>query len=267
MTDLSTIRDDLVAQQESLDEIVATISDEQWRLATPSPGWNVTDQIGHLTFFDGTAAVAIIDTEAFRASVAELMAGAVEVGMDDYTLGDTRAMSPVEVLDTWREAREALREAALTLEEDDRVEWYGPSMGARSFLTARLMETWAHGTDIADALGTHLEATDRLRHIAQLGYITRKWSYVVRGEEPPVETVRLELTSPSGQIWTWGPDDADDVVRGSAEEFCLVVTQRRHLDDTSLEADGAARHWLLRAQAFAGSPTTGPGPKGADASR
>ena len=112
MTDLSTIRDDLVAQQESLDEIVATISDEQWRLATPSPGWNVTDQIGHLTFFDGTAAVAIIDTVAFRASVSELMAGALDVGIDDYTLGDARSMSPVEVLDAWREA------AGLTYESE-----------------------------------------------------------------------------------------------------------------------------------------------------
>ena len=267
MTDLNAIRDDLVAQQESLDEIVAAITDDQWRLATPSPGWSVADQIGHLTFFDATAAVAIIDTEAFRTSVEELMAGALEVGMDDYTLGDTRAMSSVEVLDSWREAREALREAALTLEEDDRVEWYGPSMGARSFLTARLMETWAHGTNVADALGTHLEATDRLRHIAQLGFITRNWSYVVRGEEPPPETVRLELQGPSGQIWTWGPDDADDVVRGSAEDFCLVVTQRRHVDDTSLEAGASAMHWLLRAQAFAGEPTNGPAPRGIDASR
>jgi uncharacterized protein (TIGR03084 family) len=267
MTDLDAIRNDLVDQQESLDQMVAAIPDDQWRLATPSPGWNVSDQIGHLTFFDGTAAVAIIDTEAFRASVTELMNGAVAEGYDEYTLGDARAMSPVEVLDAWREAREALREAALTLEDDDRVEWYGPSMGARSFLTARLMETWAHGTDIADALGTHLAATDRLRHIAQLGYLTRAWSYTVRGEEPPVETVRLELTSPSGTIWTWGPDDADELVRGSAEEFCLVVTQRRHVDDTSLEASGAARHWLLRAQAFAGGPTSGPGPRGDDDAR
>ena len=31
--------------------------------------------------------------------------------------------------------------------------WYGPSMSARSFVTARLMETWAHGMDVADALG------------------------------------------------------------------------------------------------------------------
>ena len=70
--------------------------------------------------------------------------------------------------------------------------------------------------------------------------------------------VRLELLSPSGQPWTWGPHDADDVITGSAEEFCLVVTQRRHVDDTSLKTGALGRHWLLRAQAFAGGPTIGP---------
>jgi uncharacterized protein (TIGR03084 family) len=131
-------------------------------------------------------------------------------------------------------------------------------MGATSFLTARLMEVWAHGTDIIDALGLTREPSDRLRHIAQLGFITRKWSYVVRGEEPLAGDVRLELVSPSDQLWTWGPEVASDTVRGTAEDFCLVVTQRRHLDDTSLETGELARHWLLRAQAFAGAPTIGP---------
>ncbi len=135
-------------------------------------------------------------------------------------------------------------------------------MGAMSFLTARLMETWAHGTDVADALGLHLTPSDRLRHIAQLGFITRKWSYQIRGEEVPDGRVRVSLSGPSGTQWTWGEENADDEVRGDVEDFCLVVTQRRHLDDTDLEVGELARHWLVRAQAFAGAPSEGPSAKG-----
>jgi uncharacterized protein (TIGR03084 family) len=267
MSELDDVRVDLVAEQGSLDSLVASITDEQWHLATPSPGWDVADQIGHLAFFDGTAAVAITDPEAFRAGLDELFQAAVTTGLDEFTLGDARAMTPTELIAAWRSNRDALTQAARTLRDDDRVEWYGPSMGAKSFLTARLMEAWAHGTDVADALGARLAATERLRHIAQLGFITRKWSYRVRGEQPPDGSVRLEVTSPAGVLWTWGPDDANDTVRGPAEEFCLVVTQRRHLDDTSLVTGQLGRHWLLRAQAFAGAPSEGPRPKGDNGTR
>jgi uncharacterized protein (TIGR03084 family) len=258
---LDLVRADLVAEQQSLDGIVSVIDDDQWRLATPSPGWDVADQIGHLTYFDGTATDAILDPDAFKAGVDALFVGAVEVGLDEFTLGSFRSLRPAGQLAAWRANRATLARAAQTLREDSRVEWYGPSMSAKSFLTARLMETWAHGTDVAAALGVALPATDRLRHVAQLGYVTRKWSYTVRGEELPAGRVRLELTGPGGDLWTWGDADADDVVRGSAQDFCLVVTQRRHLDDTALTTGELGRHWLLRAQAFAGGPTEGPLPR------
>ena len=262
MSELDEVRADLVAEQQSLDDIVANLDEARWALATPSPGWTVTDQIGHLTVFDATATTAIVDADAFRAGVKELYEGAVAVGVDEYTLGEFRRLAPNRRLEAWRSGRAALASAAATLHDDTRVVWYGPSMGAKSFLTARLMEAWAHGTDVADALGVKRRPTDRLRHIAQLGFITRKWSYTVRGEEPPEGEIRLELVSPSGHLWTWGPENAPEVVQGSAQDFCLVVTQRRHLDDTSLRTGELGRHWLLRAQAFAGGPTTGPKPKG-----
>jgi uncharacterized protein (TIGR03084 family) len=136
-------------------------------------------------------------------------------------------------------------------------------MGATSFLTARLMETWAHGQDVVDALGADRESSDRLAHIARLGFITRGWSYANRGLEPPATAVRVELTLPSGQVLELGEPDAPEVVRGSAEDLCLVVTQRRHVDDTALEVEGAAaREWMELAQAFAGGATGGPPPGG-----
>jgi uncharacterized protein (TIGR03084 family) len=138
----------------------------------------------------------------------------------------------------------------------DRIPWFGPSMSALSFATARLMETWSHGQDIATALGVTIAPTDRLRHVAHIGVTTRGWSYANRGRTAPEVPVRVELDAPSGAVWTWGPDDAVDRVSGSALDFCLVVTQRLPVESTALRAEGpAATEWMSIAQAFAGPPT------------
>ena len=260
--DVHRVLDDLVAEQHELDAIVGPLTPAQWGLATPSPRWSVADQIGHLTYFDTTAALAIRDPEAFVAHRAELIASfADELAVDAATLGDFRTATPAEQLDRWRRARTELETAARTLTDAARVEWYGPSMSGRSFLTARLMEVWAHGQDVCDAVGVERVPTDRLRHVAQLGVITRGWSYAVRGETAPDEAVRVELSAPSGAVWRWGPDDAPASVTGPALDFCLVVTQRRHVADTSLVLAGRPAHdWMHKAQAFAGGPTTGPAP-------
>ncbi len=262
MTDeLDKLRADLLAEQRSLDNLVQGSTIEQWRAATPSPGWRVADQIGHLAYFDRRAATAILDPERFGSEFEDLIIGAASEGLDEYTLSPYRGMEPVALLDAWREGRGALNEAAVTLRSGRRVPWYGPSMSASSFLAARLMETWAHGTDVASALGAALPATDRLRHVALLGFKTRAWSYQVRGETPPAGEVRLELLGPGGDDWVWGPEEAADTVRGPAEEFCLVVTQRRHVMDTSLTTGELGYHWLVRAQAFAGASSDGPRPR------
>lgn len=262
---VTEVLNDLVAEQTDLDAIVAGLTPDDWALATPSPRWTVTEQVAHLAYFDGTAALAISDTDGFVAHRDELVGMFADAeAMDDATMGPFRAMSPDERLVEWRRQRDALRTAASGLSDTDRIEWYGPSMGAKSFLTARLMEAWAHGQDICDTVGATRQATDRLRHIAQLGVITRGWTYASRGLEVPADEVRVELASPGGETWSWGPEDAPASIRGSAEDFCLIVTQRRHRDDTDLALDGhAAADWMSRAQAFAGAPTDGPAPRGA----
>jgi uncharacterized protein (TIGR03084 family) len=260
-TDLDALRSDLVAEQAALDDVVAPIDEGQWRSATPSPDWTVADQIGHLTFFDQSAATSILNPERFHKELNVLIEAAASESIDDFTLRTYREMSGPELLGAWREGRRVLEQAASTLDEETRLPWYGPSMGAKSFLSARLMETWAHGTDIVDALDATRPATNRLRHVAQLGYLTRAWSYRVRGDDAPSDDIRVELLGPSGDLWTWGPEDAVERVTGSAEEFCLVVTQRRHVDDTTLGYGDLGREWLTRAQAFAGGPSDGPPPK------
>ena len=263
--DVTDVLADLLAEQQALDDIVAGLDADQWELATPSPGWTIADQIGHLTYFDGTAALAVVDPPAFQDAMTSLLSsgGAGAESADDIVLGRYRAMSPGELLVAWRDNRRALAAAGETLENDTRVAWYGPSMGAKSFLTARLMEVWAHGQDIVDTVHADREPTDRLRHIAQLGFITRGWTYFNRGLDVPSVAVRVELTSPSGDTWSFGPDPADDPatesILGPAIDFCLVTTQRRHVDDTDLVVMGeSARDWMEKAQLFAGPASDGP---------
>ncbi len=258
--DVTEVAADLFAEQDELDALCATLSDADWELATPSPRWAVRDQIGPLAYFDAAAAVAIaiiLNDAELKTSLLKTFGD--EAAVDDATLGRYRSMSGAELLSAWRDDRAQLKTAAEALANDTRVEWFGPSMGSKSFLTARLMEAWAHGQDVADTVGATRSATDRLQHIAQLGFITRGWSYLVRGATVPDSPLQVVLDAPSGATWTFGPEDAAERVSGAAEDFCLVVTQRRHVDDTGLAITGtAAREWMLIAQAFAGGPTDGP---------
>ncbi|NNC78608.1 MAG: TIGR03084 family protein [Acidimicrobiales bacterium] len=256
---VSDVRRDLIAEQNALDYVVSSIDSAVFARPTASPGWAVADQIAHLAYFDNAAAVAIANPDAFPAMVSDLLEAAARGdSADEFTLGRYRAMQPTDLLDAWRSDRAALADASAGLADDDRVDWYGPSMGSKSFLTARLMECWAHGQDIAAAAGATIAPTDRLAHIARLGFITRGWTYVNRQLEVPAGDVRVELLAPSGDHWTFGPEDAEDAVTGTALDFCLVVTQRTHVDNTALVATPGARDWLLIAQAFAGPPTIGP---------
>ena len=258
--DVDQIREDLIVEQDDLDAIVAPLPADAWATPTPAEGWTITDQVGHLTYFDLAAATAIRRPEAFKEMGEQLWTATPEgsEAVDALTLDSYRAMTPKQLVAAWRAGRIELAGAAGMLSDATRVAWYGPEMGAKSFLSARLMETWAHGQDIVDALGVDRKPSDRLRHVARLGFNTRGWSYINRGENPPTEPVKVELDAPDGDRWTFGPNDADEGVSGSALDFCLVVTQRRHLDDTDLVATPLAREWLLKAQAFAGPPTIGP---------
>lgn len=262
--DVSEVRDDLLAEQAALDEVVSQLTAEQFRLPTPSPRWTVADQLSHLTYFDNNAALAITDPEAFPATVHALIEAAAggEEAVDAFEMDQWRYLPGPELLAAWRAGRQVLADAAATLQNDTRIAWYGPSMGSKSFLTARLMEVWAHGQDIVDTVGATRPATDRLRHIAQLSYITRKWSYINRQLEAPEGDVAVVLTSPSGATWTYGEDVDGNRITGPAEDFCLVATQRRNVADTALVVEGdRANDWMRVAQAFAGPATDGPKPK------
>lgn len=256
---MDPICNDLLDETAALESILRELTEAQWDLDTPAERWMVRDQISHLAYFDETATMAAVDPDKFAKGVEELTARmATDPNAVDISIERGREGTGAELLEWFVSARTAMVDAFRALEAKDRIPWYGPSMGARSFATARLMETWAHGQDVVDALGITREATDRLYHIAHIGNGARPYSYMVNGLEPPADPILLELKAPSGTIWTWGPDDATNVVRGSAHEFCLLVTQRRHRNDVQLEVTGEeAIRWLSFAQAFAGPAGSG----------
>jgi uncharacterized protein (TIGR03084 family) len=254
--DLAAILADLEAEHDDLDRILAALDDAAWEAPTPAEPWAVRDQVGHLAFFDREAVRAITQPEAFSAGLAGIVAD--PQGWMERTLAEGRALPPAGLLELWRERRTELRAAAEPLDPKARIPWYGPPMGALSFLSARLMETWIHGQDVADALRIERPPTARLRHIAHIAVRARPFNYAQHGRPLPEGEVRVELAAPSGETWVWGSEAAPDRVSGGAEDFCLVTTQRRHLADTDLQVEGEpAAAWMQIAQAFAGPP--GPG--------
>jgi uncharacterized protein (TIGR03084 family) len=258
---------DLDAEERELDGLVAELDEPEWGMPTPADGWTVRDQIAHLAATETWAVCSLTDPDRFRARVAELVADP-ERRARQIATGLLGCVPPAAgVLEWWREQRAATAVALGDHEASDRVPWFGLDMSAVSFTTARLMETWAHGQDVADALDVQRTPSARLRHVAEIGVRTRGFAYASRDMALPDAPVRVTLTAPDGAIWDWGPEDAHDHVRGSALDWCLVVTQRRNPSDTALVVEGdAAREWVGIAQAFAGPPT-GHRPPGATTSR
>ena len=264
---LQGLLNDLAAEGAQLYDTVDELGEEGGVLPTPAPGWTVATQVAHLLWTDEVAVLAARSHETPEAKhawdVVLLAAIHDPMGYVDAGAFELAGHPRDEVLTRWAAGRDSLRHALTALPAGLRMPWFGPPMSAASMATARFMETWAHGLDVYDAAAQGLgrsrpEPTDRIKHVAYLGVRTRNYAYSVHQEEPPAEEFRVELTAPSGALWSWGPEDAAQRVAGPAYDFCLLVTQRVNRADTGLVATGEdAEHWLGIAQAFAGPP--GPG--------
>jgi len=253
---------DLRAECAELAALCGGLAPAQWRVAGAFYGWSAWDEIAHLCYFDEAGLLAATDAGAFARDTRAL-AGRLARGEEISAIARERYghLDGAALLAHWTPLSARLADALAALDPRARLPWYGPDMSARSFATARLMETWAHGQDVWDVAGRIRPATPRLRHIAHLGVTTYRWTFVNRGLPVPEPVPWVALDAPDGGTWTWGDPDASQWVRGPAQDFCLVVTQRRHMADTALAAsEGSASRWLAIAQCFAGPPADGPAP-------
>jgi len=256
MAEAGPVVADLRAEGDDLDALVADLPAARWAAPTPAVGWTIAHQIGHLLWTDRVALTAVTDAAGF-ASVLQA-AAANPSGFVDAGAEELAGTPPGRLLADWRCARTRLHDALLAAEPGRKLPWFGPPMSPVSMATARLMETWAHGLDVADTLGVKRQPTTRLRSVAHIGVRTRDFAFAINDLPAPAESFHVELRAPDGSVWEWGPADAAQRVSGSAEDFCQLVTQRRPLASLDLTAVGAdAQRWLTIAQAFAGPPGAG----------
>ena len=252
---------DFLAESEALEQLIAPLQASDFAHPTGFKSWTFETIMRHLHFWNHMANLALTAPDDFQAELKP----AVEAMMAGKTLPDIELVKfpegGLELAALWQAGFREVAAAYQQADPSDRVSWVGPSMSARSSITARQMETWAHGQAIADELGIERSEDDRIRNIVVLGVNTFGWSFMVRGMEVPEDQPALRLTSPSGESWEYGNPDSDQVISGMAYEFAQVVTQTRNIADTQLVCEGdTAELWMRNAQCFAGAAATPPAP-------
>ena len=252
---------DFLAESEALEQLIAPLQASDFSHPTGFKSWTFETIMRHLHFWNHMANLALTAPDAFQAELKP----AVEAMMAGKTLPDIELVKfpegGLDLVSLWQTGFREVAAAYQQADPSDRVAWVGPSMSARSSITARQMETWAHGQAIYDELGRVRANTDRLHNIIILGINTFGWTFKVRGESAPEQMPYVELTAPSGTLWTFGDENSASTIKGAAEEFAQVVTQTRHVEDTQLCYEGEdAKRWLYNAQCFAGGPNPPPAP-------
>ena len=249
-------------ESDALYDLVAPLADADYDRVTLFRDWTINDVLQHLHFFNYVADLTLIDEAKFHRVYDELNAAREKSGSvvqaTDELLGGLKG---VALRDAWHSFLHEMADRFYAADPKQRLKWVGPSMSARSSISARLMETWSHAQEIYDLLGVKRINHDRIKSIAVMGMNTFGWTFINRKEEVPGPAPHVKLTAPSGEIWEWNPDNTTDVIEGEAAEFCQVVTQTRNIADTKLLVTGdIANRWMAVAQCFAGPARNPPAP-------
>ena len=253
---------DLQAESDALIDILSNLDDTDFEKTTQFKDWTFNDIVQHLHFWNIGANKALTDEEGFVAMMQKLMAAMQTGRLRDFEAESLDDLRGTRLLDAYRDFCDVMCKDFGEVDPSTRVKWAGPDMSVRSSVTARQMETWAHGLAIFDRLGIHREDTDRIRNIAVLGVNTFGWTYKNRKMHAPEPPPAVRLTAPSSEMWEWNMPGDGNLVEGSATEFCQVVTQTRNVGDTSLVVKGdVATQWMSMAQCYAG-PAEDPPPPG-----
>lgn len=245
---------DFAAESRALYDIIAPLGNREFDRTTLFKGWTVNQILRHLYVWNIAADLSLDGGEAFSLFMEKMKQGVRKGRLPDFEADYLDGLSGHMLLSAWIGQVEKMEAAFATVDPKMRVQWVGPDMSAISSITARLMETWAHGQAVYDMLGLVRTDADRIANIVRLGINTFGWTYKNRRRDvPPMPFVRLH--APSGVLWEYGTENDDERVEGCATEFCQVVTQTRNIADTGLTVTGpVAREWMAMAQCFAGPP-------------
>lgn len=252
--------EDFLGESEALFGLVENLADADFERATEFKGWTLNNVIRHLHVWNYAADLSLTDGDAFAAFYAEVGSN-VSGGLRDFEARWLDGLSGPALVETWQRFAAEMAGRFGAADPSMRVRWAGPDMSVRSSITARLMETWAHGQEVFDELGVVRLNTDRIRNIVVLGINTYGWTYAVREQSAPAPVPHLVLNAPSGEVWLFNEPSDSERIEGPAEAFCQVVTQVRNIADTTLNVTGAnAKDWMSKAQCFAGPAETPPAP-------
>ena len=248
-------------ESEALYELVEPLKAEDFERATQFKNWTINDVLGHLHMWNWAADLTLKDGAAFVEFLQQIAAYLAKGTLRQFENEWLKGQKNRELVNEWHAFSLAMSDRYAAADPKARVKWAGPDMSVRSKITARLMETWAHGQEVYDLLGVRRVDTDRIRNIALLGVNTFGWTFACRGIEAPGNPPYVKLTAPSGAVWEWNEPSEENRVEGSATEFCQVVTQVRSVADTGLKVKGeTAARWMSVAQCFAGPPEQPPAP-------
>ena len=249
-------------ESDALFAVLDTLDASDWARQTQFKHWTPNDIVAHLEMGNYAADLSLRGGDEFADFVRRLNEmGAAATGRLGATHAWLGGLKNRDLLIRWRDFYRAMAERFVVAEPKARVKWFGPDMSVLSSISARLMETWAHGQAVYDLFGKTRIDTDRIKNIAIIGINTFGWTFANRRIEPPGVRPSVRLVAPSGAIWEWPQSDCDDLIEGSAVEFCQVVAQTRNIADTSLKVAGkTATAWMAIAQCFAGPPENPPPP-------
>ena len=251
--------EDFRAESAALHQLLQGRPESQFDEPTQFKDWTINAVLQHLHFWNLMAGYQISDEVKLVDTMKAI--GASGGGIRAFEAAHFDGLSGHALLEAWWTGANETADAFSTCDPKQRLKWAGPDMSARSSITARLMETWAHGQEVYDHLGVVRQNEDRIRNIVVLGVNTFGWTYKTRGQTPPGPMPHLLLTAPSGEVWTYGEESETSRIEGKAEAFCQVVTQTRNIADTALVCTGeVAKDWMSKAQCFAGAAHAPPAP-------
>lgn len=252
---------DFLDESRALHALLGPLDGNAMRQPGQFKGWTFDEIIRHLHFWNRAAGQSLRDPDGFivmrKAMIPQLAKGQLR----DFERRALGGLAGPDLVAQWMSEAELLAADFQAADPKARLPWVGPEMSARSSITARLMESWAHGQAIWDALGRERIDTDRIANIVHIGLNTFGCTFRNRGLPVPDAMPAIDLVLPSGARLVQGDAAEGNRISGAAQEFCQVVTQTRNIADTRLEVTGpVATQWMAIAQCFAGGPVDPPAP-------